>query len=309
MIEALRARLQNLLVKKERLEKVELMLKDLEEEHSNLIKQSKLLQVKVNQEQIDVDRLTKLTPTHLFYAVIGKQQERLSKEQQEVYVAQLKLRNQLIQVEQCQERINSLTAEKEELLGIKDEYHKLSAEIKAYLKDDEEIRQLEEKIARCKAQNIELEEAYYAGCRVIADCDDVLESLQSASNWGLIDMLGGDTISTLVKHSHLDKAQSKLENLQTSLQHFKNEFVDLKPADDNQFNFELGTFMNFADYIFDNVFVDYSIQSKIKDFKHQVGNLKEKVEKLSLQLKKLHQLNLKEIHINEQRLNQRIHSI
>ena len=67
--------------------------------------------------------------------------------------------------------------------------------------------------------------------------------------------------------------------------------------------------MNFADYIFDNVFVDYSIQSKIKDFKHQVGNLKEKVEKLSLQLKKLHQLNLKEIQINEQKLNQRIHSI
>lgn len=115
MIETLRARLQNLLVKKERLEKVELMLKDLEGEHSNLVKQAKVLQVKVNQEQIDVDRLTKLTPTHLFYAVIGKQQERLSKEQQEVYVAQLKLRNQLIQVEQCQGRINSLTVEKEEL--------------------------------------------------------------------------------------------------------------------------------------------------------------------------------------------------
>ena len=49
---------------------------------------------------------------------------------------------QLIQVEQCQGRINSLTVEKEELLGIKDEYRKLSAEIKAYLKDDEEIRQL-----------------------------------------------------------------------------------------------------------------------------------------------------------------------
>ena len=66
MIETLRARLQNLLVKKERLEKVELMLKDLEGEHSNLVKQAKVLQVKVNQEQIDVDRLTKLTPTHIF---------------------------------------------------------------------------------------------------------------------------------------------------------------------------------------------------------------------------------------------------
>ena len=63
-------------------------------------------------------------------------------------------------------------------------------------------------------RNIEVREAIEAGERALASLRDARESLGSARNWGLLDLLGGRSISGLVKHVKIDNARQSLKDRQ-----------------------------------------------------------------------------------------------
>lgn len=54
----------------------------------------------------------------------------------------------------------------------------------------------------------EKREAIAAGNRALNSLRAAQENLSSAKNWGLWDMFGGGFISTVVKHSKMDRAQT-----------------------------------------------------------------------------------------------------
>ena len=91
----------------------------------------------------------------------------------------------------------------------------------------------------------------------------VLNSLDSAEDWGTWDMLGGGLLTTMAKHGHLDDAQAGIGWAQQCLSRFRTELADVRDMELPQV--QVGEFATFADYFFDGIFVDWYIQSRIND--------------------------------------------
>ena len=104
------------------------------------------------------------------------------------------------------------------------------------------------------------------------------ESLSSAGNWGLWDMLGGGFFSTLVKHNKIDQAQGELREAQAALAHFRDELADVGRI--VSFDLDTGGFLRFADYFFDDFFSDVLVQSKISRGKQKLRQAIGQVEEI-----------------------------
>lgn len=57
----------------------------------------------------------------------------------------------------------------------------------------------------------EKREAIEAGRRALNSLNAAKENLNSAKNWGLVDMFGGGFFSTMLKHSKMDQAKQNME--------------------------------------------------------------------------------------------------
>ena len=57
----------------------------------------------------------------------------------------------------------------------------------------------------------EKREAIEAGQRALSSLRIAKENLNSAKNWGLVDMFGGGFFSTMLKHSKMDQARQNME--------------------------------------------------------------------------------------------------
>lgn len=87
----------------------------------------------------------------------------------------------------------------------------------------------------------------------ISACDNALYYLNnaqhylgSAGNWGIMDLLGGGFISTIVKHSKLDDAKAEMENAKYAVQTLKKELQDVGRIE--SININVGDFLTFADF-------------------------------------------------------------
>ena len=105
--------------------------------------------------------------------------------------------------------------------------------------------------------------------------EQALESLNSASNWGLFDLLGGGLISGLVKHSrvndadeYLHMAQHKLKSAQRLLQAQKCDLGE---------EIAIGGVAKFFDLLGDGLFSGLWVQGKIEQKRRAVGDLHTRV--------------------------------
>ena len=83
------------------------------------------------------------------------------------------------------------------------------------------------------------------------------ENLNSAKNWGLVDMFGGGFFTTMLKHSKMDQAKRNMEQAKYDLRNFSRELNDVNMA--CNLNIDTGDFLSFADYFFDGFVVDLSL--------------------------------------------------
>ena len=65
-----------------------------------------------------------------------------------------------------------------------------------------------------------LESARAAGTRALQSLDEAADQLDSARNWGLLDILGGGILTSLVKRARLDGASKAVERAQRDLAAF-----------------------------------------------------------------------------------------
>ena len=128
----------------------------------------------------------------------------------------------------------------------------------------------------------EKREAADAGNRALRSLKAAQENLSSAKNWGIWDMLGGGFISTMAKHSKMDRANENLAKARSDLKSFSRELQDVNMA--CHLDIETGDFLSFADWFFDGFVVDWMVQDRINQASRQVEEAIHRVETILRQL-------------------------
>ena len=131
----------------------------------------------------------------------------------------------------------------------------------------------------------EIQEAVAAGERALDSLRAAEKSLNSAGGWGLFDMCGGGMFSTMIKQSKINDARGELEAARYALRSFEKELQDVSRAVD--LRIDIGSFLSFADFFFDNFFVDWMVQSKIDQAKSQVSQAIRQVEGILTELRRM----------------------
>lgn len=129
----------------------------------------------------------------------------------------------------------------------------------------------------------EKREAIEAGNRALCSLREARKNLQSAKNWGIWDMLGGGFISTMAKHSKIDRAKQNMEQAKYDLKKFSKELDDVNM--NYHLELQTGDFLSFADWFFDGFFVDWMVQDRINQASDQVSNAIYRVENILRQLR------------------------
>ena len=128
----------------------------------------------------------------------------------------------------------------------------------------------------------EVREALHAGEQALMSLQEAQRYLNSAGNWGIVDILGGGLITDLIKHSKMNNAQQCMETAKQDLRQFQQELDDV---DEYLPNIKVGDFLTFADFFFDGFITDIFIQSRISDSKKQVAEATFQVESIVNRLK------------------------
>ena len=135
--------------------------------------------------------------------------------------------------------------------------------------------------------NVEKEkrEAIEAGQRALNNLHTARENLNSAKNWGLVDMFGGGFFTTMMKQSRMDQAKRNMDLAKLALRNFSKELNDVNMA--CNLNIDTGDFLSFADYFFDGFVVDWVVQDRINNAKRQVEEAIRRTESIVNQLQRM----------------------
>ena len=107
----------------------------------------------------------------------------------------------------------------------------------------------------------------------------------SAGNWGLLDIFGGDTISGLMKHKKIGDAERYIDDAKRDLRSFSRELGNIQGIEN--LNIDVGGFLTFADFFFDGFLADVMVQSKINNAKKQADEAIRRVESVLGRLRTL----------------------
>ena len=279
--------LYDMVCRKQHLEKVqeELML-----QKNMLSVNVKKLKESCKKEQADVERLEGGSLSAFFYNVIGKMDEKLTKEREEAYAAKVKYDAAARELQKVEEDLKKNESDLNELGDCEKQYEELLEVKKERMKTTghwaaEKILELEQRLTYLDNQKRELDEAMEAGEAASALTEDVLNSLSSAESWGTFDILGGGIIADAMKYSDLDEAQMLIENLQDQLRRFKTELADV--TIDSEMNVKIDGFLQFADYFFDNLFTDWAVMDKIRNSRLQVENTGDQIQSVMKKLSEM----------------------
>lgn len=276
-------RLQELREKISGKEGLEARCRELEAQRQELDSCTQELRDILQKEQADVDRLEHMSLAAVFYAAIGKKEDRLDKEKMEAYAAKAKYDSAVRELHFVEEDIRYMETQLADIVEGEREYQELlqkkMAEIKAsHLTEAAAILRLEEQIAVQQSRKKEISEAIVAGSCALHTTEQILASLDEAKSWSTCDLLGGGLISDMQKHRHLDEAQRQVEQLQSELRQFKTELADVTIRTEIQVGID--GFLCFADYFFDGLFADWAVMDQIKESQASVENTKSQIEEV-----------------------------
>ena len=231
-------------------------------------------------EQEDVDKLQRVSLSSLFYSIVSQKEEKLAKEQAEAYAAAVKHDAAIQQCRTVEQRLLSVETELQTLSTTEREYEETLAQKAEALKTADPARgaalcRMEDRLSALAAQAKELTEAERAGQEVLQKLYAVSSTLDSAEGWGTWDLFGGGLITDLAKYSKLDEAQSRINELQSDLNRYRAELADVMLQANIQV--DIGDFLRFADYFFDDVFSSWAVLDCIRNTAQQAASARQKV--------------------------------
>ena len=138
------------------------------------------------------------------------------------------------------------------------------------------------------SENKEIREAIQAGEAALSSLKNAREKLDSAKNWGIFDIVGGGFVSSLIKHSRMDDGQEYMEEAKQNLRRFEKELQDVSLSDSfaRSSSIDISSFVRFADSFFDNMILDFYVQSQIRQTLDAVENAIRQVEDILTALRK-----------------------
>lgn len=292
---------------KERLRKT---LDHANEEKRILVGKKNKLSKELEKEKSDVEKLESMSISNFIYTISGRKLEKLEKEKREVLAVKLKYETAK---EELYDLDLDITKMESQIRGIGD----VDLQYSNILKEKEELLAFKRPEVASKLDSIveeesmlidrkkELKEAIEAGYQLLNSLERAGKSLSSAEGWGTWDILGGGMLSTMAKHSKIDEAQGEISNIQSYSRTFYRELEDVEEYE--KITIEIGSFLTFADYFFDGLLADISVQSKIKDSSNQVRDAQNKVSTILTRLnhdlnntdKKVEELNIERLKLIE----------
>jgi hypothetical protein len=129
----------------------------------------------------------------------------------------------------------------------------------------------------------EVREAIMAGERALDSLYLADRKLSKASNWGLLDLFGGDLFSGLMKHSNLSDASVYLRRAQREVRSFRSELGDIRDIPD--LDDEIGGFLTFADFFWDGFLADVMVQSRIQEARRKLSDACSRIEAILRELR------------------------
>lgn len=261
---------------------IESQKKELEYKRDELFKQLK-------KEEVDVEKLERLSLTNLYHVLKGDKNDRLYEERKEVLAAKLKYDEAVLDINRLNDEIADNRNKISALGDLEKEYEEIIREKENFIKSGsyselKELNNIVEKQIDLKNREKEINEALSAGDMVIHSLMQVQDSLDSAESWGTYDIFGGGLIATMAKHSKIDEARDEIDRTQSLLRKFHRELKDV--GENANINIEIGSFMTFADYFFDGLFADWSVQNSINDAQDRVYETLIRVQELVSMLKR-----------------------
>ena len=124
----------------------------------------------------------------------------------------------------------------------------------------------------------QLQEAISAGMRALDTLHAAQKQLNSAKNWGLFDLLGGDWLTTMIKRGKMSEAQDLIEDLRRDLIAFQREIKDVEII--TKIDLDDSSLLAFADYFFDDFLSDFLVQRKIKKAQDQLKSIERQVQSI-----------------------------
>ena len=111
----------------------------------------------------------------------------------------------------------------------------------------------------------ELQEAIQAADDALYHLQKARKCLNSAGNWGMLDIFGANLISGIVKHDKMADAEREIEEAKYALQRFSKELRDVSGYS----SIHINEFLTFADFFFDGFVADVIVQTKISKAKRE----------------------------------------
>ena len=240
----------------------------------------------LNKELNDVEKLKKLSLSSIMSTLMRNKEEKLDKEEKEYLMAKLKY-------DDCLSRLNSLKNSKsriESRLSSLEDGEKRYGElldtklalINIYGNGNQKniLLSMENELDNYLKEMKDIEESIGAGKALYQEIGYTKEILQSAKNWGTLDLLGGDFISSMAKHQKVDEAQKQFARVSNLLVNFNKELEDI-----NMSSLNFSTSMKTFDIFFDNIFTDISVNNQISKSYDDSCKLGKKVNDILINLK------------------------
>lgn len=117
----------------------------------------------------------------------------------------------------------------------------------------------------------------------------LIDELERAARWGLLDIFNGKMIATFFKQRKIQSAQSIAVQTEYALREFSRILIDLER--EKVFDFTMKKPFVLVDYLFDNAVVDFFVQNQIhnnlKRAKRTKGELEKEIRQLAKEKRKL----------------------
>lgn len=265
----------------DRQERLTRRLAALEKEQKQAQQSAAALRKLVAQEQADVDQWESRSLSTLLTSLFVDTEARLRKERQEAVAAELKFDQALLRLSELGDEAERVRTELKELAGAREAHQRMTEQRRAEVerKAGPELIRFGEREQAARGRLKEIEEALKAGMAADSALRGVEERLGSASTWGVFDMLGGNLITGMIKHSQIDEAQREAQRAQRALASFRRELqdvqIDLRPE-----AIAVEGFLKFADFFFDNLLTDFMVQSRINSARDGVRRARSQVREL-----------------------------
>lgn len=300
-------RLQQEMMEKER---ADAKLADLYIQQNELEKKAADLKKIMEDEQEDVDRLNRKSLTAFLYRASGKMGEKLSKEEEEAFAAAVKYDATAKELQAVEEDIAYYEKQASGLSDCKIQYERMLEAKKEEIKESGNIEagkilEMERQIAAIENRRKEVKEAISAGERARSIAEETLEGLQSAKNWGMVDLIGGGIMSDVIKYDKLKSVKDRTSALQMALRTFRTELSDVSSRIEGPLQVEVGEFLHFADYFFDGIFTDWMVYDKIKVSKERAEQTYSQIQGILEQLRKMQE----QLHTEEEQKRRELEQI